>query len=120
MMRPTNIPAMAPYDAGAIAGMVLVASVTIVIILMFVNSTVFHMLALTSFFVVAGTETGRSRRRSGRGRRRAGQKSEPTDCKQNQYNLFEGYMCRTIKDFLLYKKCNFLTFVWCLPIMVHS
>ena len=40
---------MAPYNAGAIAGMVLVALVTIVIILMFVNSTVFHMLALTSF-----------------------------------------------------------------------
>ena len=62
MMRPTTIPAMGPYNAGAIAGMVLVALVT-------------------SFFVLAGTETGRSRRRSGRGRRRAGLKSELTDCK---------------------------------------
>ena len=79
---------MAPYNAGAIAGMVLVALVSIAAILMFirfVNFYCFHIsCSLTSLFVLAGTETGRSRRRSGRGRRRAGLKRELTDCKQNQ------------------------------------
>ena len=118
MMRPTNIPAMAPYDAGAIAGMVLVALVTIVIILMFVNSTVFHMLALTSFFVLAGTETGRSRRRSGRRRRRAGLRSELIDCKlfctcitQIDYIGFQSgppYVC-VIGDVILFLEIYFMS-----------
>ena len=81
-MWPTTIPAIALYDARAIAGMVWYGWILL-----------FYLCwSLSSFFVLPGTETGRSRRRSGRGRRRAELKSELTDCKQNQCNLFVGYI----------------------------
>ena len=84
---------MAPYDVGAIAGIVVGC-----IAHPHCYSNVSYLLALNTFiFVLPGTETGRSRRRSGKGRRRAGQRSELIGCKQNQFNLVEGYMCRTIK-----------------------
>ena len=95
---------MALYDVGAMAGIVVgcIAHTRryshVHQVCLNLNSNVSFLLTLNTFiFVLPGTETGRSRRRSGKGRRRAGQRSELIGCKQNQFNLVEGYMCRTIK-----------------------
>ena len=85
---------MAPYNVGAFAGIVVGCIVVLitVAILMFVkfvniNSNVFLLPTSYFPFVLAGTETGRSRRRSGKGRRRAEQKNERIECKLNSlYN----------------------------------
>ena len=85
---------MAPYNDGAFAGIVVGCIVVLihVAILMFVrfvniNSNVFSLPTSYYLFLLPGTETGRSRRRSGKGRRRAEQKNERIECELNSlYN----------------------------------
>ena len=101
---------MAPYDVGAIAGIVVgcIAHPRRYShqVWLNLNSNISFLLTLNTFiFVLPGTETGRSRRRSGKGRRRAGQRSELIGCKEmasliiqrrvhieNHDDLFEGYI----------------------------
>ena len=125
-MQPATIPAIALYNVRAFAGIVVRCIVVLIPVatLMFVRfvdikSNVFSLPTPYFPFVLSGTETGRSRRRSAKGKRRAEQRNELIDCKQNQYNLFEGYMCRTIKDFLLYTRYHSLRCVMCMQTMVQ-